>query len=143
MSFLDNQFDQLYNNDERFRSRLFVFSILAISIGCMWLLALVSYAIEHRRREIAICKVYGSSVPQIMLMLGAGFGHLLIVSFIIAVPIVPYTMSSWVEQFAYRSSISWWIFVVALPCAMFVAGCAIFYMTYCAATENPVESIEA
>lgn len=142
-SFLDDQFDQMYNNEKRFRSRLFIFSILAISIGCLGLLALVSYSIERRRREIAIRKVYGSSVPQIMLMLGAGFGRLLIVSFIIAVPIVLYTMSSWVEQFAYRSSISWWIFAMALLCALFVAGCAIFYMTYRAATENPAESIEA
>lgn len=142
-SFLDDQFDQMYNKEKMFGSRLLTFSILAIFIGCLGLLALVSYSVERRRREIAIRKVYGSSVAQIMLMLGSGFGRLLVVSFVIAVPLVLYAMTSWVEQFAYRSPISWWIFAVALIAAVVVAGCTIFYMTYRAATENPAESVKA
>lgn len=140
--FMDEQFNEMYSKEQFFRTRLMTFSILAIFIGCLGLFALVGYSVERRRCEIAIRKVYGSSVTQIMVMLGLGFGRLLIVSFIIAVPIVLYVMSSWVEQFAYRSPISWWIFAVALICALVVAGCTIFYMTYHAANENPAESVE-
>lgn len=142
-SFMDEQFNSLYVKEQFFRTRLLTFSILAIFIGCLGLLALVSYSVERRRKEIAIRKVYGSTIGEVMSLLTIGFARLLLVSFVVAVPVSYYIMVSWVEQFAYRTAISWWIFAVALVTAMFIAALTVLRQTYRAAAENPAKSVKS
>lgn len=141
--FMDEQFNEMYSKEQFFRTRLMTFSILAIFIGCLGLFALVGYSVERRRKEIAIRKVYGSSIGQVMTLLTSGFMRLLLVAFVLATPAAYYIMVSWVEQFAYRTAISWWIFAVALLMALFVAMLTVIGQTYLAATENPAETVKS
>lgn len=140
--FLDEMFNTMYKNEQLFRSRLMTFSILAVFIGCLGLYALVGYSVQRRRREIAIRKVYGSTVGEALVLLSVGFLKWLIISFIIAVPLVWMLMDEWVTRFAYRTDISWWIFAIAGAVALLVAIITVLGQTYHAATENPANAMK-
>lgn len=141
--FLDEMFNSMFQTEQLFRARLTTFSILAIFIGCLGLFALVGYSVERRRKEIGIRKTYGSTVGQVLVLLGMGFVKWLVISFAIAIFPVWWLMHLWVEQFAYRTDMSWWIFAVAFAVAFLVAAITVLGQTYHAATENPVKSIKS
>lgn len=142
-SFMDEAFNNMYNEEQLFRARLLTFSILAIFIGCLGLFALVGYSVERRRKEIGIRKVYGSNIIQLIMLLCSGFMKWLVLAFILSLFPVWYCMNAWVEQFAYRTPISWWIFALSGLTAFFIAIVTIVGQTYHAATENPVKSIKS
>lgn len=141
-SFMDEMFNNMYKKEQLFRSRLITFSILAIFIGCLGLFALVGYSVQRRRREIAIRKVYGATVGQVLLLLSIGFLKWLLISFVIAVPLVWILMNEWVKQFAYRADISLWIFAAAAVVAFLVAIITVLGQTYHCATENPANAVK-
>lgn len=140
--FLDKKFSSMYKSEQMFRSRLLTFSLLAIFIGCLGLFALVGYSVERRAKEIAIRKVYGSTVLEILTMLSIGFLKWLIISFVIAAPIIYYVGTLWVEQYAYRTGFSWWIFAVALLVSMVVALITVLTQAYKAAVDNPANAVK-
>lgn len=142
-SFLDEQFNDMYKGSKIFQARLFTFSMLAIFIGCLGLFALVSYSVERRRKEIAIRKVYGSTVGQILTMLSISFLRWLIISFVIATPVVYLTMIQWVTEFAYRTELSWWIFGIAAVSTLIIALFTVLGQSYHAATQNPAKFVKA
>lgn len=142
-SFLDEHFAMLYKNENLFRSRLLTFSVLAIFISCLGLFALVSYSVQRRRKEIALRKVYGSTIDQIIGMLSVDFLKWLVISFVIAVPIIYYVASIWVAQFAYKTDLSWWVYGLSLIVALMVAMATVFGQAYDAATENPAKAIKS
>jgi len=139
--FLDEFFDRQYRNEERF-GRLFMnFSVLAIFISCLGLLGLASYSTMQRTREIGIRKVMGASVSNIINLLSRDFLKLVIISFFIAAPVAWYFMNKWLADFAYRTSISWWIFVMAGVLAILIAVITISVQAFRAAMANLVKSL--
>lgn len=139
--FLDEFFDRQYRNEERF-GRLFMnFAILAIFISCLGLLGLASYSTMQRTREIGIRKVMGASVSNIINLLSKDFLKLVIISFFIAVPAAWYFMHKWLSDFAYRISISWWVFAMAGLLAIMIAVITISVQAFRAAVANPVKSL--
>lgn len=140
--FMDAQFDRMYELENLFRARLMTFSILAIFIGCLGLFALVGYSVERRRKEIAIRKVHGAMVREVMGMLCVGFLKWLAISFVIAVPLVWWLMDKWMSQYAYRTEMSWWIFVVAGVATLLIALLTVLGQSYKAAVENPAHAVK-
>ena len=141
--FADEFFDRQYRSEDRFGHLFFNFAILAIFISCLGLLGLASYSTLQRTREIGIRKVLGASVPSIVNLLSKEFLLLVGIAFLIATPLAWYGMHRWLTNFAYRISISWWMFVMA---GLLAAGIALFTISFQAiraALTNPVKSLRA
>jgi putative ABC transport system permease protein len=141
--FLDEYFDKQYRSEERFGHLFLNFSILAIFISCLGLLGLASYSTMQRMREIGIRKVMGASVSNIINLLSKEFLKLVIISFFIATPIAWYFMNQWLNDFAYRISISWWIFITAGIIALLIAVFTISFQAIRAAVMNPVKTLRS
>jgi putative ABC transport system permease protein len=139
--FYDEWFDMMYAKDERFASAITLFGIFAITISCLGLLGLVIFSSERRAKEIAIRKVHGASVNNLMISLNKDFIILVAVAFVMACPIGWYAMDKWLQDFAYRTEISWWIFMFAGMVALIVALLTVSWQTWRTATRNPVESL--
>jgi putative ABC transport system permease protein len=140
---MDEFFDRQYRSEVRFGKLFFNFSLLAIFISCLGLLGLASYSTMQRTKEIGIRKVMGASVSGIVNLLSKDFLKLVAVSFVIAAPLSWYFMQKWLEHFAYRTGISWWVFVLAGVLALLVAVFTISFQAIKAALMNPVKSLRA
>ncbi|MFN7119163.1 MAG: ABC transporter permease [Saprospiraceae bacterium] len=140
-SFLDENLAALYQAEQRTQRIFGFFSVLAIFIACMGLLGLAAYAISQRTKEIGIRKVLGASVLKVTLMLSKDFLRLVFIAAVVAFPIAWWGMSRWLEDFAYRINIEWWIFAVALLLAVFIALLTISFQAIRAAVANPVKSL--
>ncbi|NLU95786.1 ABC transporter permease [Chitinophaga sp. Ak27] len=141
--FLNEFFDRQYRAEERFGKLFFNFALLAILISCLGLLGLASYSALQRTREIGIRKVMGASVTDIVNLLSKDFLKLVILSFLIATPLAWYSMHKWLEIFAYRISIAWWVFLVSGVIALGIAIATISYQAIKAALADPVKSMRA
>ncbi|MET3979783.1 putative ABC transport system permease protein [Mucilaginibacter sp. UYP25] len=141
--FLDEFFDRQYRAEQRFGKLFFNFAILAIAISCLGLLGLASYSTFQRTREIGIRKVLGASTPGIVNMLSSDFIKLVGMSFLIASPLAWYFMHKWLQDFAYRIEIQWWVFAVSGILAMIVALATISFQAIRAAIANPVKSLRS
>jgi putative ABC transport system permease protein len=139
--FLDEFFDRQYRAEIRFSNLFLYFAILAIFISCLGLLGLASYSTFQRTREIGIRKVMGASVSAIVHLLSKEFMQLLFIAFVLASPVAWYVMDRWLQDFSYRTSITWWIFVVAGIIAILVALLTVSYQAVKAAVANPVDSL--
>lgn len=143
ISFLDEVFNSMYKREQAFKSRLIIFSVLAIFICCLGLFALIGYTVQRRRKEIALRKVYGSNIKQVLRLFSFSFIKWLVIGSVIAIPIVIYAMQIWISQFAYKTEVSWWIFGIAILATGFVALATVLSQTYHAATQNPVKSLKS
>lgn len=141
--FLDEFFDRQYRAEERFGKLFFDFALLAIIISCLGLLGLASYSAIQRTREIGIRKVMGASVTDIVNLLSKEFLKLVLISFVIATPVAWYFMHKWLQEFAYRISIGWWVFAVSGIIAGIIAIGTISYQALKAALADPVKSMRA
>jgi putative ABC transport system permease protein len=139
--FLDDFFNRQYANERKFGKLFTVFAMLAIFIGCLGLFGLSAYTASQRIKEIGIRKVLGASVTDITTMLSRDFVKLVVISIVIATPIAWYVMHNWLQEFAYRTAISWWIFAVAGLSALFIALITVSYQAIKAALSNPVKSL--
>lgn len=140
-SFLSNQIWEQYQAEERFSRIFFYFSILSLLIACLGLYGLIAYAASQKTKEIGIRKVLGATVHGIALMLSKNFLKLVILSFFIAIPVTWYIMTKWLEDFAYRTEISWWMFAVAALTVLSVALFTVSFQAIKAAIANPVKSL--
>ncbi len=140
-TFLDDRFDKLYKAEEKQKALLTIFACLAIFIACLGLLGLSAFAITQRIKEIGIRKVLGASVASIVQLLSRDFLKLVILAAVIAFPVAWYAMTKWLEDFAYRINIPWWIFIAAGIIATLVAFVTISAMAMKAANANPVKSL--
>jgi putative ABC transport system permease protein len=139
--FLDRQWDLFYQQD-RIRETIFLMAaVLAILIACLGLFGLATYAAEQRIKEIGIRKVLGASVQGIAGMLSKDFLKLVLIAAIIAFPIAGFAMHHWLQDFAYRIPISWWIFLIAAVLALLIALITVSFQAIRAAMANPVESL--
>jgi putative ABC transport system permease protein len=140
-SFLDEDFNNLYKGEQRTGSMFTTFAALAIFIACLGLFGLAVYSAEQRTKEIGIRKVLGASVSGIISLLSKDFIRLVIVSIIIATPVAWWAMNKWLQTFAYRINISWWIFLVAGVIAILIAVITVSFQAIKAAVSNPVKSL--
>ena len=139
--FLDETFNQQYKSDALFGKVFGVFAFLAILIACFGLLGLSAYNVLQRAKEIGIRKVLGASIQNILFMLSKDFLKLILVALLLAVPVGWFIMHEWLQDFAYRISISWWVFVVAGLISLGIAVLVITMQALRAAVENPVKSL--
>jgi len=140
--FLDETIERYYRDEER-ASRLFtLFAIIAIFIGCMGLFGLVSFMANQRVKEVGIRKVLGASITQIVVLFSREFALLVIVAFIIAGPIAYYMMDGWLNDFAYKISLSPWLFVTGVLISLAIAFGTVGYRSVKAALANPVDSLK-
>ncbi|HEY8969430.1 MAG TPA: FtsX-like permease family protein, partial [Puia sp.] len=139
--FVDEEYRKMYLS-EQVTSRLSVlFAVLAIIISCLGLLGLVMFAAEQRVKEIGIRKVLGASLSQIIGLFAKDFMQLVLIAFLIAGPLGWYAMNSWLRDFAYRISISWWIFGLSGAVALLIALLTVSHQALRAATANPIKSL--
>jgi putative ABC transport system permease protein len=141
--FLDQNYQQQYNDDKRFGTIINIFTGLAIFVSCLGLMGLASYTATQRTKEIGVRKVLGASVLNILITLSKDLLKLIGLSILIATPLAWYGMSSWLKGFVYRTNISWETFVFAGLAVIFIALFTIIYQTAKVATANPVESLRS
>jgi len=139
--FLDKSLEQQYQAERRFGEVFLVFSVLTIFIGCIGLLGLVSFSTERRTKEIGVRKVLGASAPGIVGLLSKEYIILILLANILACPLAYMTMNSWLEDFAYRVDISWWVFALSGGLALLVALLTVIVQALKAALANPVEAL--
>jgi len=140
-SFLDEDYDNLYMNEQQTRKLFSIFSFLAIFIACLGLFGLASFIADRRTKEIGIRKVLGASVPRIVQILNKSFVKWVLMANLIAWPIAWFVMNSWLQNFAYRIELSWWMFVLAAVLALVIALITVSFQTVKAALRNPVDSL--
>ncbi len=140
-SFLDDDFDRLYMNENQTRKLFSIFSFLAIFIACLGLFGLASFIADRKTKEIGIRKVLGASVPGIVKILNTSFVKWVLIANLIAWPIAWYVMNRWLQNFAYRIGLSWWMFVLAAVLALFIALVTVSIQTVKAALKNPIDSL--
>jgi putative ABC transport system permease protein len=139
--FLDEPFDQLYRAEERMGTLTKYFTVLGIVIACLGLLGLASFMAEQRTKEIGIRKVLGASVGNIILLLSREFTRLVLMSMIIAWPIAYFTMNQWLQNFAYRIGIGWWVFIFSAGLTVVFTLLTVSYQSIRAAAANPVQAL--
>jgi putative ABC transport system permease protein len=141
--FLDEHFDRQYRSEERFGKLFLYFTVLAIFISCMGLFGLASYSILQRTKEIAVRKVMGASMAGIVNLLSRDFLQLVVISFIVASPVTWWLMHRWLQDFAYRISISIWDFLAAGILVVLITLLTISVKAINAAIANPIKSLRA
>ena len=140
-NFVDKQFETMYLSDQRSGTLFNIFAGIAIFISCLGLFGLATYTAQVRTKEIGVRKVLGASVPNLIKLISADFLKLIFIAIIIAIPIAWFGMNKWLEDFAYKANISWWIFLVAACIAVCIALITVSFQAIKAAVANPVESL--
>ncbi|MEO6328453.1 MAG: ABC transporter permease [Ginsengibacter sp.] len=140
-SFLDQDFQRNYQKDQLTSDIVLWFTIIAILIACLGLFGLSAFSAEQRTKEIGIRKVLGATVSQVTMLLSKDFIKLVSTAVLIASPLAWWAMNKWLQAFAYKINISWWIFVLAGCIAVFIALVTVSFQAIKAAIANPVKSL--
>jgi len=141
-SFMDEDFDAGYRADGRMGQLFIAFSALAILIACLGLFGMAAYAAEQRIKEIGIRKVLGATVPGIVRMLSLDFIKLILIAILVASPLAWFAMSKWLQDFAYRVNLHWWIIAITAIMAILIAFLTIGFQSFKAAITNPVKTLK-
>lgn len=141
-SFLDEDYDELYNSEEKMGKLFIFFSVLIVFIACLGIYGLAIFLGEQRTKEIGVRKVMGASTTGIMQLLSKDFTKWVIVANIIAIPIGYYIMNKWLQNFAYRTALSLWVFAAAGVIALIIALLTIGVQTYKTANLNPAKTLK-
>jgi|APHig6443717497_1056834.scaffolds.fasta_scaffold22926_1 putative ABC transport system permease protein len=140
-SFFDEDYDALYKNEYQTRQLFSIFSVIAICLSCLGLFVLVKYIVTTKIKEIGIRKVSGARTTDILILLSGKYLKWVAIAFVIATPIAWYAMNKWLENFAYKTELSWWIFALAGLLALGIALLTVSWQSWRAATRNPVEAL--
>ena len=141
--FLDEFFNRQYDENRRFGTVFGLFAILAITIACFGLLGLSAYNVLERTKEIGVRKVLGASVNNLVIGLSKDFLILVAIAFVVAIPITAIAMNSWLQGFAYRTGLTWWIFAAAGLLSIVIALLTVGYQALKAALANPIISLRS
>ena len=141
--FMDETYGKMYKSEQKLATLLWIFTIMAIIVGCMGLFALAAFSAEQRTKEIGIRKVLGASVINIVTLLSKTFLTLVLIASVIAFPIAWWAMNNWLEDFPYRVNISWWIFGIAAVAALGIALLTVSFQAIKAAIVSPVKSLRS
>lgn len=142
-NFLDKQWELFYREDKKREVIFLCVAFMTILIACLGLFGLATYAAEQRIKEIGIRKVLGASVSSIISMLSKDFLKLVLVAAVIAFPIAGWAMHQWLQEFAYRVGLQWWVFLLAGAAALFIALFTVSFQAIKAALSNPVKSLRS
>lgn len=142
-TFLDEEYNQMYSNENRISRVFTLFAGLAIVLACLGLFGLVAYTTSQRTKEIGIRKVLGASVLGITALLSKDFLKLVVLSIVIASPLAWYAMNEWLKDFVYRMDIAWWVFVLAGAAVAGIALLTVSVQSIRAALMNPVKSLKS
>jgi putative ABC transport system permease protein len=137
--FYDDFFNEMYIKEEQLAQTIGLFATLAISISCMGILGLVIFASERRAKEIGIRKVHGAKVSGLMYMLNKDFLKWVLLSSVIALPLGWYAMNRWLQDFAYKTDINWWVYLLAGLSALLIAFLTVSWQTWRTVKRNPIE----
>ncbi len=140
-SFLDENFNRQYQNEQLFGKAFGIFAALAILVACLGLFGLAMFSTIQRTKEIGVRKVLGASVSNILLLLSKDFIKLVLIASVIAFPVAWWVMNKWLQDFAYRVDIGWWVFVLAGVIALLIAFITVSFQAGKAAVANPVKSL--
>jgi putative ABC transport system permease protein len=139
--FVSQQIKEQYTAEERFSKIFLYFSLLSLLIACLGLYGLLSFTIFQKTREIGIRKILGASAKGIAVMLSGGFLKLVLLACFFAIPVAWYAMHQWIQNFAYRISLSWWMFAIAGALVLFIAMVTVSFQAIRSAIANPVKSL--
>ena len=139
--FMDDTYGKMYKSEGKLASLLWIFTVMAIVVGCLGLFGLAAFAAEQRTKEIGIRKVLGASVLNIMGLLSKNFIVMVLIASATAFPVAWWAMNRWLDDFPYRVNIGWWVFAVAVIAAVLVALITVSFQSIKAATTNPVKSL--
>jgi len=142
-SFMDEDFDAIYRAEQRIATISVAFTSLAIIIACLGLFGLAAYAAEQRTKEIGVRKVLGASISTIVGMLSKEFIKLVLFAILVATPLAWWAMHTWLQGFAYRQNIQWWVLILAGTGAIIIAFVTISFQSIKAALTNPVKSLKS
>ncbi len=140
-SFYDDWVQSMYEKEEKQAYAIQLFSFLAIIISCFGLIGMASYTTTRKTKEIGIRKVNGARISEVLIMLNKDFVKWVAIAFVIATPIAWYAMNKWLQNFAYKTELSWWIFALAGLLALGIALLTVSFQSWRAATRNPVEAL--
>jgi putative ABC transport system permease protein len=140
-SFLDERFANSYKSEQKTGMILGIFAGLTIFVACLGLFGLAKFTAEQRTKEIGIRKVLGASVPQVSAMLSKEFIRLVLIACVVAFPLAWWAMNKWLQDFAYRINIGWWVFAIAAMAALLIALLTVSFQAIKAAIANPVKSL--
>ncbi len=141
--FVDDQFNQMFQNEQLISKLSRVFAMLAIIISCLGLFGLATYTAERRIKEIGVRKVLGASITNITTLLSKDFLLLVFISCLVAFPLAWWMMHNWLHNYKYRIEISWWIFLIAGIVAILIALITVSFQAIKEAVANPVESLRS
>ncbi|WP_158826237.1 ABC transporter permease [Mucilaginibacter lacusdianchii] len=142
-AFMDAEFDKLYRTEQQVGKIFLTFTILAITIACLGLFGLAAYAAEQRTKEIGIRKVLGAEVSVIVALLSKDFIKLVVIAIVLATPLAWWAMHQWLQEFAYRINISWWVYALSGCTAIFIASITVSFQSVKAAMANPIKSLRS
>ena len=139
--FIDTVHEIFYGKEKTLQKTILLLTIIAIFITILGLIGMSLFRTQQKTKEIGIRKVNGATISEIMLMLNKDFVKWVVVAFVIACPLAYYALTKWLENFAYKTTLSWWVFVLAGLFTLVIALLTVSWQTYRAATKNPVESL--
>ena len=139
--FLDESYATMYKAEEKLSDLLWIFTVMAIIVGCMGLFGLAAFSAEQRTKELGIRKVLGANAFDIVGLLSKNFLVLVMIASLLAFPIAWWAMNSWLKDFPYRVNISWWVFGIAIIAALAIALVTVSFQAIKAALANPVKSL--
>ena len=140
-SFLDENIAAFYKEEARLSKLFQLFSLVFLIIGCLGLYGLVSFIAQRKTREVAVRKVLGASVNQILLLFSKDYVRQIALAFIIAVPVAYYSMSGWLNGFAHHITLHWWFFIIPGIFVLLIALLTVGRQTWKSATTNPMENL--
>lgn len=141
-TFLSDEISALYQKEKKLSQVYFIFTIIALLITAIGIFVIAIYVAQRRTKEIGIRKVYGARISEIIFMLNKDFVKLVLIAIVIAWPITWFAMHKWLENFAYKTGLSWWIFVIAGVFAIGIALLTVSWQSFRAARRNPIKSLK-
>jgi len=139
--FIKDKYIARYKDEQRLSDIVGSFTIIAVFLSCLGLFALIAWLSLQRTREIGIRKINGASITEVMYLLSSDYIKLVAISFIVACPVSWFIMHKWLENFAYKTELSWWVFVLAGIIALGIAVLTVNFQTWWAATRNPIDAL--
>jgi putative ABC transport system permease protein len=139
--FIKDKYTEKYRDEERLANIVGTFTIIAVFLSCLGLFALISWLSTQRNKEIGIRKINGARITEVMFMLSSEFIKLVAIAFVISCPVAWYIMHKWLQNFAYKTGLTWWIFGLSGIMAMGIAMLTVSLQTWRAARKNPVEAL--
>ncbi|NER13032.1 FtsX-like permease family protein [Leptobacterium flavescens] len=141
--FIDDTINEWYSKEEKTARIIGYFTVLSLFISALGILGMATFYMQQRRKEIGVRRVHGSSVAGDMLHLSRDFIKWVGVAFLLSIPISFFSMSSWLENFAYKTSLSWWVFALGGMITLFIALTTVSWQSWKSATENPINVLKA